>query len=121
MNAAIHKTEQILNFIASTRKKRRPPEWTKGIASVDPYHHRKSRTPSEFIISETVRCQKLRELIEQNKITRIDFLQIDLEGYDHEIIRMIDFDRIKPAIICFDHDLNGGVMNRKDFLDCTEM
>jgi FkbM family methyltransferase len=33
----------------------------------------------------------------------IDLLQIDAEGFDYEIIRSIDFDRVKPAIIHYEH------------------
>ena len=122
VNVAIHKTERNIELYRVDPKKSDVlPDWTKGIASVDYNHHRKSRTPSKFIISETVPCLTLSELVEQNNITRIDFLQIDVEGYDHEIIRMIDFDRLKPAIIRFEHHLDGGVMSRRDFLDCTEI
>jgi FkbM family methyltransferase len=41
----------------------------------------------------------------------IDLLQIDTEGHDYEIIRAIDFARVKPTIIRFEHQL----LSRHDF------
>ena len=42
-------------------------------------------------------------LIEEQEITHLNLLQIDAEGYDFEVIKMIDFDIIKPSIIKFEH------------------
>lgn len=33
----------------------------------------------------------------------VDILQIDTEGYDLAILRMIDFARMRPSIICYEH------------------
>jgi FkbM family methyltransferase len=35
-----------------------------------------------------------QQLCDKHNITHIDFLQIDTEGYDHEIIKSIDFNKI---------------------------
>lgn len=42
-------------------------------------------------------------LLKKHEVTRIDLLQIDVEGYDFEIIRSIDFEQIAPRIIHFEH------------------
>jgi FkbM family methyltransferase len=41
-------------------------------------------------------------LISKHSISKIDLLQIDAEGYDYDIIRMFDFNKLKPTIINFD-------------------
>lgn len=43
------------------------------------------------------------ELIEIYDVSRIDLLQIEVEGYDCEVIKMIDFRKINPSIIKYEH------------------
>lgn len=51
----------------------------------------------------TVPALSLRSLIARHSISRIGLLQIDTEGFDYEIIKMIDFQSMAPAIIHFEH------------------
>lgn len=44
------------------------------------------------------------ELIRKHAITHIDLLQIDTEGYDYEIIKLVDFCALKPFIIHFEYN-----------------
>jgi FkbM family methyltransferase len=90
------------------------PAWAKGIASFNPDHHKRSGIDSSNIVVETVPCVTWDELVQQNGITRIDYLQIDTEGYDSEILGMIDFNVVKPAIIRFEHQISAGVMTPSD-------
>ena len=100
VNLAIHSTEtkaiihhvspEKLDLVASNRQ---------GIGSLDPDHHKKSKTPSEYMIAEEVECIHLMELINQYDLHVLDLLQIDVEGYDAEIIKMIDFTKVKPRLI----------------------
>ncbi len=117
LNFAIHNTEKKMELyrVDPTRLKGLPA-WSKGIASFNPEHHKLSGTPTEEIITETVECVSLSELIEDHKIDTIDLLQIDTEGYDSEIILGLDFERIKPAVIHFEHGLEVGVMSPETFL-----
>ncbi|MGA7937607.1 MAG: FkbM family methyltransferase [Kovacikia sp.] len=41
-------------------------------------------------------------LIEENNVSKLDLLHIDTEGYDYEIIKLIDFQKIKPSIILYE-------------------
>ena len=79
------------------------PEWAEGIGSLDPNHHKKSETLSEHIIHEEVRCAHLMDIIAENKCEQVNLLQIDVEGYDAEVIKMIDFSIITPSVIKFEH------------------
>ena len=42
---------------------------------------------------------------------RLDFLSIDIEGQDEEIVKTIDYDFIRPAIICIETAIYGGGKN----------
>jgi len=50
----------------------------------------------------TVEGMMFNDLVEKYKIQHIDFLQIDCEGYDFEILKMIDFNKFSPSIINFE-------------------
>jgi FkbM family methyltransferase len=123
LNLAIHRTAREIDMYrvspdvspAATGL----PSWSKGIASVDPQRHKKSGIRSEYITTEKVSCVSWKELIEQNQITRIDYLQIDTEGYDYEILQMIDFESLRPAIIKFEHNVSGGDMSPEQLGACV--
>lgn len=40
------------------------------------------------------------DVIKKYNVTKIDVLSIDVEGWDLEILKKINFDEIRPAIIC---------------------
>lgn len=58
---------------------------------------------AEALITTNVPCLSFDGLIEKHGIHRIDLLQIDAEGLDADIIRAIDFSKVKPSIIRFEH------------------
>ncbi|MBC8353898.1 MAG: FkbM family methyltransferase [Planctomycetes bacterium] len=58
-----------------------------------------------------------RLLTESNAPHDIDLLQIDAEGFDYEIIRSIDFNVVKPAIIHYEHM----VLSEPDRNACLEL
>jgi FkbM family methyltransferase len=59
----------------------------------------------------------LRSLLDKHAVKRVDILQIDTEGYDYNIIKMIDFTRIKPQIIHFESNY----LNRAQKTDCLRL
>ena len=44
------------------------------------------------------------DLVERHHVSRIDLLQCDVEGYDFDIIKLVDFQKIRPAIIQFEYN-----------------
>ena len=44
----------------------------------------------------------LQYLLQQYNITKVDLLQIDVEGYE-EVLKMISFYQIQPNVINFEH------------------
>ena len=53
--------------------------------------------------SEEIECVALNDLLGEVEADHIDLLQIDVEGYDHELIRILDLERFVPSIVRFEH------------------
>jgi hypothetical protein len=77
---------------------------TAGIASLQPHHHLRSGIPAEVMRTEVVPCLPLMEVVEAHGFLDAAYLQIDTEGFDAEVIRMIDFKRFHPALIKFEQE-----------------
>jgi len=56
-------------------------------------------------IEETVNCITFAELMRRHNLSRIDLLQIDAEGYDFEILKMVDFQQCPVRFVNFEHAL----------------
>lgn len=79
------------------------PDWVKGIASLDFEHHKKTGINSNDIIKEKVKADSLMNIINENfKLSKLDYFQVDTEGFDYEVIKMIDFKKIYPSIIKYE-------------------
>jgi FkbM family methyltransferase len=74
-------------------------DWYRGVATVDPHRGHIGSLPPEQIKTKEVRGTTLSTLLEKHNVNTVDVLLIDTEGYDYEILKMIDFSRIRPAII----------------------
>lgn len=59
--------------------------------------------PGTLIEEINVPSLTISSLLSKHNVKKIDILQIDTEGFDYEIIKMFDFDLIKPPIIQFEH------------------
>jgi FkbM family methyltransferase len=55
------------------------------------------------LCSEEIECMALNDLLTEVEADHIDLLQIDVEGYDHELIRVLDLERFAPSIVRFEH------------------
>ncbi|MCX6272517.1 MAG: FkbM family methyltransferase [Bacteroidetes bacterium] len=97
------------------------PEWSKGIASLDPEHHKKSGIPGEVITTEEVKGITLNSLFSTYRITHLDLFQTDTEGYDYAILKMLDFNTIKPSIISFEHGLPDHIMTQEQFTEIVTL
>lgn len=58
-------------------------------------------------VVDRVRCVTLHELLDQHAIAELDLLQIDAEGYDYEILRTLDFERVRPRLVNYERVLLG--------------
>ena len=53
-------------------------------------------------VQETVQCITFPELISRHNLTKIDLLQIDVEGYELEILRTIDFGKFPTRFVNYE-------------------
>jgi FkbM family methyltransferase len=118
LNVALHRTAKQVEMYRISPEAKGLPGWTKGMSSMDPEHHKLYNVSSNDIITEVVPCISWAELVGQQRISRIDYLQLDTEGYDYEIIEMVDFERLRPAIIKFEHDIPSRTTTTKRFANC---
>jgi FkbM family methyltransferase len=79
------------------------PSWFDEVSSFDRRHLKRHGIPDELIAETTVPCATLSALFAKHRVTKVDILHVDTEGYDAEVIKMIDFARFKPKIIIFEH------------------
>lgn len=63
-----------------------------GISSLEPFHN--SHIPNGFVKTKT-----LRSICNNEKITKINFLKIDAEGYDLLVLQGFPFEAILPEVI----------------------
>jgi FkbM family methyltransferase len=61
------------------------------------------KDPSLYVTEEKVQSMTFDELLNTYDITHIDLLQIDTEGYDYEIIKMLYETEIRPTVINYEH------------------
>lgn len=67
-----------------------------------------------FLKGIDIPCFTFPELLEKHDVSSVDYLNIDAEGADYEIFSMIDFDVIRPSVICietssFDDDVSSSL------------
>ena len=81
------------------------PDWAPQVASFDRAvvdgHGLRGPEGEEIVETYEVECLPLTDLL--GGVDSIDLLQIDVEGYDAEIIRMFDFDTYRPCIVRFEN------------------
>ena len=55
-----------------------------------------------------VECASVATLMERNGLDHVDFVNIDVEGFDDEVFWSIDWEHFRPAVICIEL-LGGGL------------
>lgn len=118
MNAALDQTdgEKIIYKIAFSEAR-----WATGLTSfkrsvineaIDSGHVARSahkegialpEKREDYIAEERVQCISLPSLMKMHSLSPLDWVQIDAEGYDYEIIKTIDLYLHKPTVIAFEH------------------
>jgi FkbM family methyltransferase len=104
VNKAVHQSARTLElFRVAPSAITDYPSWASGLASFDREHLIRHQIAPQHICSQPVPCITLMELLEGNSLIDLDLLQIDAEGYDGAIVRMIDFARCQPRLVKFEH------------------
>jgi FkbM family methyltransferase len=117
VRAAIHATESTVDMYRVLEGTEMYEEGRKGHAALTMERHRKEGTDPGSIAVEHVPAMSWTGLLDRYDVTRIDYLQIDTEGYDAEILKMVAgaFGRCRPAIIKFEHCIYADIMSATQF------
>lgn len=104
VNVALHPTASSMP-IYMVKPERATRLWQHGLASFNLDHvlgH--PGVTEDMIIEQEVECLSFSELIARHLPTDpVDILAIDTEGFDGEILKMIDWTHVRPQIIRFEH------------------
>lgn len=107
-NLAISDYSGKLDFAVARNDHSSKNSWQRGISSVVSDHHKGERLfdleANKNLIAETIEvsCLTLDDLLHKHKIKSIDYLKIDVEGHEMNIINAYSWD-IKPTFIKLEH------------------
>jgi FkbM family methyltransferase len=73
-------------------------EWQRMTASLVPISDSTVHSTTEM-----VECITFDRLFTRHRVERIDLLQIDVEGYDYELLKLLNFATIRPRLIRYEH------------------
>jgi FkbM family methyltransferase len=83
------------------------PKWYEGLGSFYKdviLSHRKYIPDIESrIVTSKVACMTFESLCRKHDIKVVNLVQIDTEGYDFEVIKLIDFTRLLPELLVYEH------------------
>jgi len=68
------------------------------------------------VLTLKVPVLSFESLCRKHAVTRLDLIHIDAEGYDFEVLKLIDFDAHRPTLLLFEHKH----LNESDARDCRE-
>jgi Methyltransferase FkbM domain len=66
-------------------------------------HRRFIPNLDSLLRSEELECEALNDVLAGVPAEHVDLLQIDVEGFDHELIRVLDLSTFQPSVIRFEH------------------
>ncbi len=69
---------------------------------------------AKWIDFDTIDCLTFDTIFEQEEVINIDFLQVDVEGYDYEILKLFPFQKYTPKMIVFESEN----LSTSDYSEC---
>lgn len=104
LNVAVHpiKKQEII-YIVDKNQFQEYPDWVKGIASFNKQHLLSLGIELGHIVENIVNCMDFSEILHFKKMRYLDYVQIDTEGFDFEIIKMMPFNDLKPLVIRYEN------------------
>ena len=72
-----------------------------GISSLTPFH-------SSHATAHSVTVTTLAAYLEEAKLSRIDFLKVDAEGHDLNVLKGVPWDRLQPELVVCEFDQGKG-------------
>ena len=83
------------------------PPWLSQVASFDRAHVEKfvAQVPSlgNHIRELRVRVEPPEAICQQAAVNQLDLLLVDVEGWDHHVIKLFPFDRVPVGLVVFEH------------------
>jgi FkbM family methyltransferase len=88
---------------------------------------------STFSIQQVNKCKKIynckfdqiqiythktSDLLDKYNISQIDFLSIDTESYDLEVVKGIDFNKVKIDLICIEDIEASDLLKQQNYIEC---
>jgi len=91
-------------------------------SSMNLYHVLRHGNPPERITPKTIPCITFEELLKKHKLetVEIEYLFIDTEGHDCDIIQSIDFKKYNIKNICFERLHTDGPFKQGEKFDKTK-
>ena len=110
-NVAIADHDGVVPFyyLAEKEESEELPTWYDAIGSLSPDVVKGSAVDPSFpdlerrLVSARVPCMTFESLCRKHGVERLDLVLIDTEGYDHEVIRQIDFTAHPPTLLVYEH------------------
>jgi len=120
VNAAIAATDGYIPLF-TVKPEAKGPDWIHQIASFDRSvvmkHAGAIQDLASLIEIRHVPCITFQTLFENLGLDYVDFLQIDAEGYDAELLRLFDIPTRRPAIVRFEHKH----LTRREHVGCVKL
>jgi FkbM family methyltransferase len=123
-NFAIHNTNATMSlYRVKPELESKLPEFSKGIASFDLNHFKKTGLvpDNSYMESILVKCITLSDFLSENKIDSVDLMVIDTEGYDYKILLSLLDTNLRPRIIRFEHGVRNQIMEKSEFLEICRL
>jgi hypothetical protein len=80
--------------------------------------HKETFFKNKFI--REVISEKFHNIVEENSISEIDFINIDAEGMDYQVLQQVDLNKFKVSLIAIEtHYVNG--KETKDYLNIIKL
>lgn len=99
---AVHPTLSTLRLYRVAANNGDVPAWAHGSSSFNKQWLTQQGIEESAIEDVSVPALHLQELLVREQLLDLDVLQIDTEGFDAQVISMIDFATCRPAVIKFE-------------------
>jgi FkbM family methyltransferase len=100
VNCAVHPTlREISLYRVRSEALDNSPAWASGVVSIDKNWLEQAGLSADSIEAVNVPAFPLMHLLKHYSFEQIDFLQTDTEGFDLEVLKMVDFNLTHPIVI----------------------
>lgn len=107
---AIAPSEGLLEFFYVSERAKRElgdelPYWYDQLGSFDRNHilkHLDGRL-EPYIVAEKIETAPLQLILDKHGVAHVDLVHIDTERHDYKVLTTMDFSKVKPSVILYEH------------------